>query len=122
MFEGQAEAALNFYISLFKDSQIISITRYGPNEPGTEGSVMHATFSLNGQQFMAIDSNVHHQFTFTPAISLYVSCETEQEIDTLFAQLSAGGSVLMPLSQYPFSKKFAWVNDRFGVSWQLSLA
>jgi predicted 3-demethylubiquinone-9 3-methyltransferase (glyoxalase superfamily) len=122
MFEGQAEAALNFYISLFKDSQVISITRYGPNEAGAEGSVMHATFSLNGQQFMAIDSNVHHQFTFTPAISLYVSCETEQEIDALFAQLSAGGNVLMPLSQYPFSKKFAWVNDRFGVSWQLSLA
>ncbi|HEY8918776.1 MAG TPA: VOC family protein [Chitinophaga sp.] len=121
MFEGQAEAALNFYISLFKDSKVINISRYGPNEMGAEGSVMHATFSLNGQQFMAIDSNVKHGFTFTPAISLYVTCETEQEIDTLFAQLSAGGKVMMPLGKYPFSNKFGWVGDQFGVSWQLSL-
>lgn len=121
MFEGQAEAALNFYTSLFNDSKIINISRYGPNEMGAEGSVMHATFSLNGQQFMAIDSYVKHAFTFTPAMSLYVSCETEQEINTLFAQLSTGGNVLMPLDKYPFSSRFGWVNDQFGVSWQLSL-
>jgi len=121
MFEGQAEAALNFYISLFNDSKIINISRYGPNEVGAEGSVMHATFSLNGQQFMAIDSYVKHGFTFTPAMSLYVTCETEQEIDTLYAQLAAGGNVMMPLGKYPFSSKFGWVGDQFGVSWQLSL-
>jgi predicted 3-demethylubiquinone-9 3-methyltransferase (glyoxalase superfamily) len=121
MFEGQAEAALNFYISLFNDSKVITISRYGPNEAGAEGSVMHATFSLNGQLFMAIDSYVKHGFTFTPAMSLYVACETEQEIDTLFAKLSAGGKVMMPLDKYPFSSKFGWVGDQFGVSWQLSL-
>ncbi len=121
MFEGQAEAAMNFYISLFKDAQIVDITRYGPNQPGKEGTVVHATFTLNGQSFMAIDSNVHHAFTFTPSMSLYVICETEEEINERFARLSEGGAVLMGLGAYPFSKRFGWCNDRFGVSWQLTL-
>jgi len=122
MFSGQAEAAINFYTSLFKDSRVVNITRYGPGNPGgTEGTVMHATFLLNGQQLMAIDSNIQHGFGFTPAMSLYVSCETVQEIDTLFAQLSEGGNIMMPLGEYPFSKKYCWLSDRFGVSWQLSL-
>ena len=121
MFEGQAEEAMNFYISLFKDSEIINIVRYGPDEAGPEGSVLNAAFTLNGQSFMCIDSYVQHQFTFTPAISLYVTCETEAEIDQLFEKLSEGGEVLMPLDGYPFSKKFGWTADRFGVSWQLSL-
>ena len=83
---------------------------------------MMATFSLGGQSFMAIDSYVQHAFTFTPAISIYVNCESETEIDRAFAALSDGGAVLMPLDAYPFSKKFGWVQDRFGVSWQLTLA
>ena len=122
MFEGQAEEAMNFYTSLFNDSAITSMTRYGPNEMGAEGSVMHATFTLNGQTFMCIDSHVQHAFTFTPAISLYVTCETESEIDKLFAKLSEGGEIMMPLELYPFSKKFGWLADKFGVSWQLTLA
>ena len=122
MFEGQAEEAMNFYISLFNDSAITSMMRYGPNEMGAEGSVMHATFTLNGQTFMCIDSYVQHAFTFTPAISLYVTCETEAEIDELFAKLSEGGEIMMPLDRYPFSKKFGWLADKFGVSWQLTLA
>ena len=121
MFEGQAEEAMNFYISLFQQSEIINITRYGPNEAGAEGTVLHATFSLNGQTFMCIDSPAKHEFTFTPAISLYVTCETEQEIDERFRKLSQDGQILMPLAPYPFSKKFGWVADRFGVSWQLTL-
>ena len=121
MFSGQAEEAINFYVSLFDQSEILSIRRYGPNEPGAEGSVMHATFSLNGREFMAIDSNVQHAFTFTPAISLLVACGSEAEIDRLFARLSEGGQVLMPLDAYPFAEKFAWVDDRYGVSWQLTL-
>ena len=83
---------------------------------------MHATFSLNEQEFMCIDSYVEHAFTFTPSMSLYVNCETEAEINRLFERLSQGGQVLMPLDHYPFSQKFAWVSDRFGVSWQLNLA
>ncbi len=122
MFDGQAEEAMNFYISLFEKSKILSITRYGPNEAGAEGTVMHAVFSLSGQEFMCIDSNIEHAFTFTPAMSIYVNCETEAEIDQLFEVLSHDGQVMMPLDRYPFSEKFAWLADRFGVSWQLSLA
>jgi predicted 3-demethylubiquinone-9 3-methyltransferase (glyoxalase superfamily) len=121
MFEGKAEAAMNFYTSLFAGSKIDSITRYGAGEAGPEGSVMMATFSLGEQQFMASDSYVQHAFTFTPAISVYVNCESESEIDRAFNALADGGAVLMPLDAYPFSKKFGWVQDRFGVSWQLTL-
>ncbi|MCG8349583.1 MAG: VOC family protein [Chloroflexales bacterium] len=121
MFEGKAEAAMNLYVSLFQQSEVLSITRYGPDEDGAEGTVKQALFTLNGQEFMCIDSSVQHAFTFTPSISLYVRCNTEQEIDRLFATLAQDGQVLMPLDQYPFSKKFGWVEDRFGVSWQLSL-
>ena len=70
---------------------------------------------------MCIDSPAKHAFTFTPAISIFVNCTSENDIDTLFEKLSEGGQVLMPLSPYPFSKKFAWTNDRFGVSWQINL-
>jgi len=122
MFDGQAEEAMNFYTSLFEKSKILDITRYGPNEASAEGSVMHATFSLSGQEFMCIDSNVKHGFTFTPAMSIYINCETQAEIDRLFEKLSHAGQVFMPLDRYPFSEKFAWVSDKFGVSWQLNLA
>ena len=121
MFDGKAEEAMNFYTSLFKNSEITSISRYGSNEAGVEGTVMHATFSLNGREFMAIDSDVKHNFTFTPSISLYVKCKAEQEIDRLFKALSEGGDVKMELDNYGFSKKFGWVSDRYGVSWQLNL-
>ncbi|MEX6690223.1 VOC family protein [Danxiaibacter flavus] len=121
MFEGKAEEAMNFYTSLFSNSGIVDISRYGAGEQGKEGTVKHATFSLNGQEFMCIDSFVSHGFTFTPSISLYVKCETEEEIDKVFAALSANGQVLMPLGPYPFSKKFGWLSDKFGVSWQLTL-
>lgn len=122
MFEGTAEEAMTFYMSLFPGSEIVSISRYGEEGPGAPGSVVHAVFSLAGQTFMCIDSYVKHAFGFTPAMSLYVTCESEAEIDALFAALSAGGQVLMPLDAYPFSPRYAWLNDRFGVSWQLSLA
>ncbi len=121
MFEGRAEEAMDLYTSLFERSGIVSMDRYGPNEDGKEGTVRKATFRLGGQEFMCIDSSVHHAFTFTPAISLFVSCDSESEVDRLFGRLSEGGQVLMPLAAYPFSEKFGWVMDRFGVSWQLSL-
>jgi len=122
MFFGHAEEAMKFYTSLFENSAIHEMKKYGPGEAGAEGTVMHATFSLTGQQFMCIDSSAaQHDFTFTPAISLYVTCATEGEIERLFEKLSEGGQVLMPLAAYPFSPKFSWVADRFGVSWQLNL-
>jgi len=121
LFEGNAEEAMNFYTELFDDAKIVHLVRYGRNEGGEEGKVMRGAFSLKGQLFMCTDSNIKHDFTFTPSVSLFVTCETEEEIDRLFAGLSEGGQVLMPLAQYPFSPKFAWVQDRFGLSWQLSL-
>ncbi|UKS29115.1 VOC family protein [Paenibacillus sp. HWE-109] len=121
MFTGQAEEAMNLYTSVFDQSEIVSIKRYGQNEAGAEGSVMQARFSIHGQEFMCIDSSVKHAFTFTPSISLYVNCETEEEIERVFAQLSQDGQVYMALGTYPFSKKFGWVGDKFGVSWQLNL-
>ena len=121
MFEGNAEEAMTFYTTLFDDAEVISISRYGADGPGKAGSVQHATFSLAGERFMCIDSPAKHGFTFTPAISLFVQCENEAEIDRLFAALVEHGAALMPLENYGFSAKFGWVNDRFGVSWQLTL-
>jgi predicted 3-demethylubiquinone-9 3-methyltransferase (glyoxalase superfamily) len=120
MFEGQAEEAMNFYISLFENSKVEHVIKYGPNQGGVEGSIMHAKFTLNGQEFMCIDSAVKHQFTFTSAMSLYVNCHSEAEADKLFHALCEDGQVMMPLGAYPFSKNYAWLSDRFGVSWQLS--
>lgn len=121
MFEGKAEEAMNYYVATFDQAEILSIQRYGANEAGTEGSVLHATFSLYGQTFMCIDSSIKHDFTFTPAISLYVTCTTDDEIERYFEKLSQGGQVLMPLGEYPAIGKFAWVADKYSVSWQLNL-
>lgn len=119
--DGKAEEAMKFYTSLIEGSTITNIVRYGANEDGEEGSVMHAVFSLNGQEFMCIDSNIKHQFSFTPSFSIYVTCNTEAEIDNLYQNLIEGGVALMSIGDYGFSKKFGWLNDRFGVSWQLNL-
>lgn len=121
MFEGKAEEAMNFYTTIFDDAQITSISRYGTNEDGAEGTIKQATFSIHGQEFMCIDSSVKHKFTFTPSISLFVTCDSDDEIESLFTTLSHNGQVLMPLANYPFSNKFGWVADKFGVSWQLQL-
>jgi predicted 3-demethylubiquinone-9 3-methyltransferase (glyoxalase superfamily) len=121
MFEGRAEEAMHFYVGLFDGAAVTNIRRYGPGEAGKEGSVMHATFALKGQNFMCIDSPAKHAFTFTPAISIFVDCDSEAEVDALFGKLSEGGQILMPLDKYPFSRKFAWIADRFGVSWQINL-
>lgn len=121
MFAGKAQEAMMFYTSLFKDAEVHAVERYGTGEPGPEGTVKTARFSLAGRDFMCTDSFVHHDFTFTPAVSLYVECESEDEIDSLYGQLSDGGAALMPLGDYGFGSKFGWTNDRFGVSWQLCL-
>ncbi|TWJ04370.1 3-demethylubiquinone-9 3-methyltransferase [Mucilaginibacter frigoritolerans] len=94
MFNGKAEEAMNFYVSLFSNAGIVSITHYGANEAGVKGTVMHATFKLQGQLFMCIDSSAQHSFTFTPAMSLYIGCESDREIDKLFSALSANGNIL----------------------------
>ena len=121
MFEGRAEEAMNFYVSLFADGKVLEVEHYGAGGPGKEGSVRLAKFEVAGLRVMCIDSPVEHGFSFTPAISLFVTCSSEEEIERLNAALSDGGSVLMPLNSYGFSRKFCWVSDRFGVSWQLNL-
>ncbi|TDF95480.1 VOC family protein [Paenibacillus piri] len=119
--DGKAEEAMNFYTLLIEDSEITSIVRYGANEAGEEGTVMQATFTLKGQEFMCIDSNVKHKFTFTPSFSIYVACSTEEEIKALYEKLKEDRQALMPLGNYGFSKKFGWLNDRYGISWQINL-
>jgi predicted 3-demethylubiquinone-9 3-methyltransferase (glyoxalase superfamily) len=121
MFQGQAEEAMKYYTSLIEEAKILSLTRYGENETGAEGQVMQAVFSLKGQEFMCMDSQVTHAFTFTPSFSIFFTCETENEIDTLYESLVTDGQALMPLGTYAFSKKFGWLVDQFGVSWQLNL-
>ena len=121
MFQGKAEEAMNFYVSLFAEGRVLEIELYGTDGPGKEGSVKLATFSVAGLEVMCIDSPVEHGFTFTPSISLFVTCSSEEEIDRLHAALSESGNVFMPIDNYGFSRKFAWVSDRFGVSWQLNL-
>jgi predicted 3-demethylubiquinone-9 3-methyltransferase (glyoxalase superfamily) len=123
-FDGQAEEAVNFYVSIFGNSKIETVARYG--KAGAEasgkpvGTVMTIAFRLEEQGFMALNGGP--EFTFNPAVSFFVSCPTPQEVDFLWNNLSEGGAVLMKLDQYPFSKKYGWLLDRFGVSWQLNLA
>ncbi|MDC7681985.1 VOC family protein [Asticcacaulis sp. BYS171W] len=121
MFSGQAEEAMRFYVSLFPDSRIVSLDTYGLKEGGKPGSVRQARFTLNGSPFICLDSPIKHEFGFTPATSVTISCATEAEVDRLFTALSDDGQVLMPLAAYDFSPRFGWVNDRFGVSWQINL-
>src|SRR5437763_10276787 len=103
MFEGSAEPAMNFYVGLFRNSAVNHVERYGLGEPGAEGSVKLADFTVAGQRLRCIDSPGKHAFTFTPSFSLFVECESEAELEAAFGQLSAGGAVLMPPGNYGFS-------------------
>jgi len=106
-FDNQAEEAVNFYISLFKDSRILDVTYYGEGMPLPAGAVLTITFQLEGQQFVALNGGA--QFKFTEAISLFVNCETQEEVDTLWAKFTAGGEESM----------CGWLKDRYGLSWQI---
>lgn len=122
MFEGRAEAAMRFYLEVFKGSSITKLELFTEGEGGAVGTVKEATLMLAGQEFRFFDSHVKHAFTFTPAFSIFVECENEEELERTATLLSEGGGVLMPLDDYGFSKRFTWLNDRFGVSWQLNLS
>lgn len=106
-FNDNAEEAVHFYTSIFKRSKIGSISRYGDAGPGPKGSVMSATFQLEGQDFLALNGGP--LFTFTPAISFFVNCETQAEVDELWNKLSEGGE----------KQPCGWLKDKFGVSWQI---
>ena len=113
---------MKLYVSLFESSEILAVHRWLAGEPGGEGKIKHAMFSLDGQVFRCMDSGVKHDFTFTPATSLFVDCTSEPQIDALYSTLADGGRVLTPMGKHPFAKRYAWVEDRFGVSWQLYLS
>ena len=106
-FDGNAEDAMNFYVSVFKKSKVVSVRRYGKAGPGKEGSVMTGTFQIEGQEFFVLNGGP--QYKFTPAISLFVNCETQQEVDELWDKLSAGGR----------KDRCGWLQDKFGLSWQI---
>jgi predicted 3-demethylubiquinone-9 3-methyltransferase (glyoxalase superfamily) len=106
-FDGKAEEAMNFYVSIFKNSKVVSVSRYGEGGPGPKGTVMSATFQLDGQEFMAL--NAGPLFTFSPAISFFVNCEMQQEVDELWEKLSAGGT----------RERCGWLKDKYGLSWQI---
>jgi predicted 3-demethylubiquinone-9 3-methyltransferase (glyoxalase superfamily) len=121
MFQhGKAQAALDFYVATVPDSRIVSIERFGPEGPGPEGTVLRAYVEIAGQSVMVHDSFITHGFDFTPSWSFFLECEAESESEHLFAALGAGGQVLMPLDDYGWSRRFGWVSDRFGVSWQIN--
>jgi predicted 3-demethylubiquinone-9 3-methyltransferase (glyoxalase superfamily) len=121
MFEGNAQAAMDLYTATFPDSRVLRVERCGAGELGAAGTVKVATFSLCGREFMCSDSPVHHDFTFTPSSSVFVDCDSLEQLERVFGVLADGGQVLMPLGDYGFSRRFGWLNDRFGVSWQLNL-
>ena len=106
-FDSQAEEAANFYVSIFKNSKILGVSRYGEAGPGSAGTVLTVTFELDGQEFTALNGGPH--FTFSEAISLYVDCESQQEVDELWAKLTAGGEESM----------CGWLKDKYGLSWQI---
>lgn len=120
-FDHQAEEAANFYTSIFKRSKLLNISHYGEAAaaPSEKGKVMTVTFQLEGQTFMALNGGPH--FNFTPAISFFVNGDSPEEVDVNWSKLSDGGTVLMELGAYPFSEKFGWVQDQFGISWQVNL-
>lgn len=119
---GKAQEAIQLYTSLFKNSEVVHIEFWGKDEPGgKDGLVKQATFTLDGMEYMASENTFEHGFTFTPATSIYVNCENENELELLFSKLSEGGSVMMPIDHYGFSTKFGWLADKYGVSWQLNL-
>jgi predicted 3-demethylubiquinone-9 3-methyltransferase (glyoxalase superfamily) len=106
-FDGKVEEAMNFYVSIFKNSRIVSVNRYGEAGPGPKGTVMSATFQLDGQEFIALNGGP--LFTFSPAISFFVNCTTQQEVDELWEKLSQGGE----------KQRCGWLKDKFGLSWQI---
>ena len=106
-FDTQAEEAMNYYISIFKNSKVLGVSRYGEAGPGPKGSVMSATFELDGQRFMAL--NAGPIFKFNEAVSFYIDCKTQEEVDELWEKLSAGGK----------KSRCGWLKDKFGLWWQV---
>ncbi|MCL6274945.1 VOC family protein [Muricauda sp. 2012CJ35-5] len=127
---GKAEEAINFYVSIFPNSEVKNIIKYSEGEAGgTPELIKHGVFILNDVEYMVSESNYDHAWSFTPGVSIFVSCDTEDQIQTLFEALSSNdGQVMVPLDNYRgigdygFGKKFGWCEDKYGISWQLNLS
>lgn len=106
-FDGKAEEAANFYVSVFKNAKILNVSRYAEDSPGAAGTVMTVDFELDGQEFIALNGGP--QFTFTPAVSFSIECKTQEEVDTFWERLSEGGQ----------TNQCGWLQDKYGLSWQV---
>ncbi len=116
-----AEQAMELYTSLFDDARVTHVQRWGKEGPGKEGTIMMAMFELRGTRFIVSDSPPVHNWDFSPAVSVFLEFSDDEELQKILTTLAENGDVPMPLDDYGFSRKFAWVIDRFGVSWQLNL-
>jgi predicted 3-demethylubiquinone-9 3-methyltransferase (glyoxalase superfamily) len=117
-FDGKAEEAANFYTAVFSNSRIVTMKPWPEGSPFPEDQIMNGTFELDGQQFYAFDAGP--MFKFNPSVSFFVVFETVEETDAVWQKLTEGGSIMMPLDKYDWSEKYGWVQDRFGISWQVS--
>jgi predicted 3-demethylubiquinone-9 3-methyltransferase (glyoxalase superfamily) len=120
MFQGDGSAALDFYLSIFPDARVEQLDRYIEGDGPPTGTIKMARVTIAGQTIMLTDSPIKHAFTFTPSTSLFVECYSEEEVRRLSDALKQDGSEMMPIGSYGFSTLFAWVADRFGVSWQIN--
>lgn len=120
MFEGDAEAALEFYLSIFPDSAVITSQRYRPDET-MAGELKLAQLRLGEHRIILTNSPIDHDFSLNPSASIFVLCRSGGELNRYAEALSKGGRYIMPVATYPFSRRYGWVEDRFGVSWQLNL-
>jgi predicted 3-demethylubiquinone-9 3-methyltransferase (glyoxalase superfamily) len=127
---GRAEEAIHFYTSIFPNSEIKRVIKYSEGEAGgTPELIKYGVFSLNGTDYMVSESNYNHPWSFTPAVSLFISDKSDEVIQTLFEKLSSdGGQIMVPLDDYKgegdygFGKKFGWCEDKYGISWQFVLS
>ena len=121
MFQGEAKKAIDLYSSAFKDLEVEEIENYEEGEQLSKGSFKLANISFAGHELIIFNSPPVHDFSFTPSMSIFVDLDTRDELEAVFAKLSEGGKIMMPLDNYGFSNRFGWIADRYGVSWQLNL-
>lgn len=122
MFEGRAEEAMEYYMDIFEDAEIRYVQKYDADSPEMQGKIMQGVIRIHDQMIMLMDSNVPHEFSFTPSMSFFIECHSLPEIENHYRKLKKKGAILMPLDEYGFSDRFAWVQDQFGVSWQLNFS